>query len=113
MAVSSNFLVRLNGFCVRNSFEESLLGVHYQMEQNFPHFFLHGLLFMVLPLSQVRSMARNFIGVLLKGRNGDFLFQTVAGIRGQSISVGSIWFCFGFVCLFVCWSMTFSESKIT
>lgn len=113
MAVSSNFLVRLNGFCVRNSFEESLLGVHYQMKENFPHFFLHGLLFMVLPLSQVKSMARNFIGVLLKGRNGDFLFQTVAGIRGQSISVGSIWFCFGFVCLFVCWSMTFSESKIT
>lgn len=113
MVASSIFWVRLTGFCGKNSSEESLLGVSwnipYQMEQNFPDFLILGHLLMVLPLSQVGPRPDTSLGVLIKGRNVDYLFKIITGMRDRCSEV----FVWGFVCcccLF--WSLTLPESRV-
>lgn len=66
------------------------------MEQNFAHFFLLGHLPMVLPLSQVRTMASYCTGVLIKGRDVNCLLQLSLG-SGTKVVMHFSGFVFGLV----------------
>lgn len=74
MAVSPTLLVRLNGFCGKDSSEESLLGVSLPNGAELSPFLPFWSSATVLLLGQVRPRSGTLLGVVINGGNVDYLF---------------------------------------